>query len=414
MGKNARDRRPLVRKVQSIEVPEKHFKLRVFLFVVCLVFGAALITYGVSGFFKVDTGWQTISAGASSADLRDEFTLQYEIGAAGISAKKEYNQISSVYGAATAEAYKLFHETELFEGVYNVAYLNAHPNETVEVSEVLYNALSKLEKSGTRQSYIAPIYEFYAALFTCSDDGEIEWYDPTLNEEIAGLFSEILIFTNDPDAISLELEGNGKVCLHISDEYLAFAKQNGINTFYSFHWMKNAFIVDYLADTLCDAGYTNGALSSHDGFCRSLDSRGTSYSLNLFDRVENTIVQSGQVRYTVPLSTVTMRTFPVNYSDDPHYYVLENGETRFPYISTRTGLCLAARSSFVCWSEEAGCADILMNMIPVYVSDSLNVNSLKYAGVFCKDDVIWHTAPLTEDVTVIPAEGYSVEPYYDK
>lgn len=415
MGKNARDNRPHLKKVQRIELSEKNLKLRVFLFVVFLVIGAALIVYGLSGFFTTQTGWREITVDASGENCGNEFYFQYEIGASDISAKTEYNQVKSVYGMITAEAYKLFHETELFDGVYNLAYINAHPNETVEVDEVLYNAISKLESAGTRQPYIAPIYEFYAALFTCSEDSETMWYDPTVSEDVADLFSEILSFTNDPDAVSLELKEAGKVRLHVSDEYLAFAENNNIGVFYGFHWMKNAFIVDYLAERLIENGFTHGAVSSYNGFCRSLDSRGTSYSLNLFDRVDNTIVPGGQINYTVPLSTVALRTFPVSYTDDPYYYVLENGETRFPYISTQSGLCLAAQSNFVCFSEKDGCADVLLNMIPVYVSDSLDVTALKYTGVFCQDDVIWYTSPLTDDVTVTPSEdnGYMVEPFND-
>lgn len=406
MKRRARDNRPYIRPVERIEVEQKHVILRIVLFVVLLVFGISAIIYALTSLFSYEGGWQVVEAtAAADADCSGDFTLQYDV-----SSKSEYRALATLYGQASAKAYQLFHEMRRFDGVYNVAYLNENPNTTVEVDGVLYDALSKLDAAGSRQLFLAPLYVYYENLFLCTEDWEIEAYDPALNQELASLFAELLRFSNDPEAISLELQGSNQVCLRVSDDYLRFAEANDVYTFFGFHWMKNAFIADYLAQILTENGYTRGALSSYDGFVRNLDDRGTSYSLNLFDRVGNSIRHAGVLQYTGPMSIVSLRTFPVNPADNAHYYVLANGETRFPYLSAFDGLCRAAESNLVCYAEGEGCAELLLRMIPLYLTDNLEPASLLdlqgAEAVYCRNGVILHTA---ETLTLTAEEGYTIE-----
>lgn len=412
MKKYARDNRPLVKPVKSIEVDQKHIALRVVLFAVLLVVGVVAIVYGVSGLLADQSGWQTVTAQSSEdADCSDEFTLQYEFGKGDLSAKAEYNQLAALYTEATVKAYRLFHEMQTFDSVRNIAYLNDHPGESVEVDSVLYDALALMNSAGGRQLFLAPIYKYYEQLFQCTEDFEIESYDPALNAELAALFAKILAYANDPGAISLELLGENRVCLHISDAYQDFAAENDVYAFIGFHWMKNAFIADYLASTLIENGFTHGAISSYDGFIRNLDDRGTSYSLTLFDRVGNTIHAPGTLNYAGRRSIVSLRAFPAVPADNPRYYVMKDGRTRFPYLDAADGLCRAATESMVCYSDRAGCAEILLAMIPVYIADSFDPAPLIGAegieAIYCRDGVIWHTAESAEIVNV--GDGYEVK-----
>ena len=375
--------------IKSIEVDTKHLTLRVVLFSVFLVLGIGAIIYGLVGLFSDEGGWQVVEAEpAASADCSEEFTLQYELGASGISPKTEYNQLSELYGRVTAKSYQLFHQNQLFEGVNNVAYLNEHPNETVEVDSVLYGAFEALDRS--RQLFLAPYWEYYNVLFYCTEDWEAEEYDPALNKELGELFSEIADYICDEKAIYLELCGDNRVCLKISEEYLQFAREKDIYCFIDFHFMKNAFIIDYIAQELIQSGYTHGVISSFDGFYRNLDDRGTCYSLNLFDYAKNTAIYAAAMDYTEKLSIVSLRSFPVSTDDSSRYYVYSNGEVRFPYLDMKGG-CLAAGSSLVCYSDKAGCAELLTEMIPVYVSDSFETEGLTSEFVYCSEGVIYHS-----------------------
>lgn len=377
--------------INSIEVSTKHLTLRVVLFSVFLVLGIGAIIYGLSGLFSDEGGWQMIEAEPyASADCSDEFIFQYELGAGGISPKTEYNQISRLYGEVAAKMYQLFHQNQLFDGVNNVAYLNAHPNETVEVDSVLYNAFEMLDKAGSRQLFLAPYWEYYYVLFSCKEDWETESYDPALNGELRELFLQISDYIKNSEAVSLELYGDNRVCLKVSQEYMKFADENDIYCYIDFHFMKNAFIIDYIAQKLTQSGYTHGVISSFDGFYRDLDDRGTRYSLNLFDRQGNTALCAAVMDYTKRLSIVSLRSFPVTAEDEPRYYVTARGEIRFPYLDME-GNCLAANSNLVCCSESMGCAEILVEMLPFYVSDSFDVKGLTSEYVYCREGVIYHS-----------------------
>ena len=76
----------------------------------------------------------------------------------------------------------------------------------------------------------------------------------------------VAAFTQNPDDISLELPGENQVCLHVSDAYQAYAAEMGYTAYLDFFWMKNAFLIDYLADTIRGEGYQLGIISSKDGF----------------------------------------------------------------------------------------------------------------------------------------------------
>ena len=80
--------------------------------------------------------------------------------------------------------------------------------------------------------------------------------------------------------LTLELLGGNQVKLNVADAYLQFAKANEITEFINFYWLKNAFIVDYMAEELEAAGFTGGIISSFDGFQRNLGATKGSYSQN--------------------------------------------------------------------------------------------------------------------------------------
>ena len=387
--------------IKSIEVNTRHLTLRVVLFSVFLAVGIGALIYGLAGLFSDEGGWQTVEAEPyANADCSDEFVLQYELGAGSISPKTEYSQISQLYGQVTAEMYQLFHQIQLFDGVNNVAYLNAHPNETVEVDGVLYSAFELLADS--RQLFLAPYWEYYNVLFSCTQDEDAREYDPVYREELRALFSRLAGFVDDENAVSVELLGDNKVRLKVSEEYLQFAQENDVYCFIDFHFMKNAFIIDRIAEKLIQGGYTHGTISSVDGFYRSLDDRGTCYSLNLFDLADNTATVAAVMDYTKRLSIVSLRTFPVS-ARDMRYYVYQNGEVRFPYLGM-DGSCLALNSNLVCYSDKLSCAEVLMEV----VTAGFGTDGLKCEFVYCRDKVIYHS---DKDIMITDiCDGYTKGP----
>ena len=176
--------------------------------------------------------------------------------------------------------------------------------------------------------------------------------------------------------VNLETLGDNRVRLTVSTEYLKFVEENETKTLLDFGWMKNAFIADYLADTLEAEGFTSGYLSSYDGFTRNLDRRGNEYAFNLFDRQGSDVNLPAKMRYTAPLSIVFLRDYPMGEQDKWHYYAFASGKIVTTFLDTADGLSKSACPNLVSYSGSLGCGEILMQTAPVFIADELDTRTL--------------------------------------
>lgn len=360
-----------LRPVKRIEVENKHLKLRIVLAILAIVIAVAAFSYGIRSILDRNSGWQAVDAYVEGVDCSSDFMLQYYFGSAGASATVEYKTVSALYTTALEEAYQLFYP----EG--GLAAINAQPNAPVETEPVLYRALEMIQSVGNRCLYLAPVYDEYDRIFLNENEVEAARYDPGQNDEIGAYVAQIAAFANDPDHIDLELLGGNRVCLQVSEEYLSYAEENGIEEFLDFGWMTNAFIADHIADTLEEGGYTLGYVSSYDGFTRNLDSSGQSYSLNLFDRLGNVIHQPAVMDYTGPMSIVSLRNYPMSDADRWHYFSFSNGRIATAFVDPKDGMSKSSTDNLVAYSERVGCAEILLNVNPIFLSDDLDEAALE-------------------------------------
>ena len=418
MGKTTRkDNRqlPHPKPVEKIELSEKHIRLRIVLTVVFLLIGVSALVYGVLSFLGGgDGGWQEITASVSGEDhCGGEFVFRYDVGGSGLTVRTEYRQLTDLYTETMIHAYQLFHTQSSFEGVTNLYTINHHPGEVLTVEPVLYEAFQLLEEYGRRELYLGPVYVQYNNLFYCQGDEQTLEFDPFVSQEAAAYYQEVASFAQDPDSVRLELLGENQVRLVLSEDYARYAEEQGITDFLDFYWMRNAFIIDYAADILAEQGFTRGMLSSYDGFTRNLDQRGTGYAYNLFDRQGQVIYPAGTLQYSQPVSMVFLRDFPMNSLDTMHYYELESGEIRFPYVDVRDGLCRASLHNLVGYSYEESCARVLMTLMPVYIADSFDGTSLQEGAekgiysIYFENGVIYADDPGV--VITDLYEGYRME-----
>lgn len=381
----------------NIELSEKNQKTRVILFVLLLAFGLTMIGRGLFEMLTQDSGWRMVEPNKTEEyNCSEDFVFMYNIGASGVSATQEYKNIVSIYSDATVKAFQIFTSDCEYEDVNNVYYINQHPNEEIEVDDALYEAFSLIQEYENRNIYLAPIYVQYDDMFFCDDDLQIVDYDPFTNEEVAAYYQEVAGYAANAEMIDIQLLGDNKVKLYISDEYMKYAEENYITTFIDFFWMKNAFIADYLADIMISKGYTLGTISSYDGFVRNLDDSGERYSFNIFDKIpgKNAVNNAAVMQYSGANSIVYLRNYMLYDMDTDYYYQLKNGELRTSYIDITDGKCRNSIDSFVAYAYDKSCAEVLMQIIPLYISEEFSedtVLGLKDAGVYsiyCKDHMI--------------------------
>lgn len=382
--------------MERIELNEEYSGRRALAAILLLVLGLGMIGYAIYQMLTPQTEWITIEAHSSAGvSCAQEFHLLYR--PEGRSAAADRKAVTELYTQLCRRAYEDFHSMEGFEGVNNIFAINRHPNEALEVDGALYKALAAVERSGSRLIYLGPVYERYESIVFCEDDGQLVDYDPRLNQEIARDYGELAGYAADPRSVRVELLGENRVRLYVSEAYLDYARREGVERFIDFSWTRNAFIADFLAEELIARGYTNGALSSYDGFVRNLDGSGRDYSLQLYDRRGSSVYVAAVMDYRGPMSIVSLWDYPISGLDEYRFYVPDSGEVRTPYLDIADGVCRNALPTLTGYARDRGCGEILLAMAPLYIADTLDSGALEdlategIQSIRCEDEVIYPT-----------------------
>jgi len=414
MSKSGKQRTPYVRPVRSLPLPEINTKGRIILIVLLIVVAVVALAIGFTSLLGEDSGWREVEINTREVNCSADFVLNYDFGGSGASATAENRRLTELYTNAAVDAYRIFSTAVFEEQLYNLAYVNTHINQWITVDGALYRAFEQVQRHQNRSLYLAPVYVEYNRMFLCEDEGEAKRYDPSQNEELVPFLADLARFANDPAMIDLELGENNTVCLRVSDEYLAFAGEYGIEAFLDFGWLKNAFICDFIADILAENGFTNGYLASYDGFTRNLDARGQNYSLNLFDRLDNLIYRPAVMEYAGPMSMVSLRNYPMSDADRWHYFAFSNGRIATAFVDPADGKDKSSTDNLVAYSGEVGCAEILLNVAGIFVADVLDETALETLPQK-EINAIWFEGAVLkctqESLTLVPTEDAQTAGY---
>ncbi len=377
MRRTRRGGSPHIPKTFKIEISDRHVKARIIAAVIFLVISAVSLGYGVSVLTGTDKGWQFISFSGDGAEYAASFALTYELGVTDKSARNENKEIRRIYSEACLKAGRAFDAYVVSPG--NIRALNEAPNEVMVLDSVLYDALALLEQYGNRTVYLGPAFRFYENVFSCTEDWQLEDFDPESNEELGALFDRIAAYARDPDSVRVELLGENRARLHVSEEYQAFLAYEELGGALDFGWMKNAFITDYIADSLTSAGYTRGSVASYDGYTRNMDDGSdTMYSLNIFDCMDGAAAVVARLDYQGAMTFVSYRDFPISAMDSQRIYVTADGERKTLYLSLEDGLPCAAADSLTVYSDTLGCAETMLLSMPVFQQEKISVDDLTY------------------------------------
>ena len=292
---------------EQVEVSGKHLKLRFVVMILLIVVGIGAIGYGVRSALTRDSGWMRIRADntvpiQASADLDFEYCL-------GQNATAEAKRVTLIYTEAVARTYQIYHPTERFGELGNLCAVNEAPNREVTVEPELYRAFEAFLAHGSRALFLAPVYAQYDAVFRSMTDEEAALYDPMQNPEAGEYVRELMAFLSDPEAISLTLLSENRVRLNVRADYLKFAEEFEIDAFLDFYWMKNAFVLDNLAERMVREGCVRGYIVSAEGFCRYLDPSETDYTLELMDKRDGTICFPARLQFHGPMSLICLHAY---------------------------------------------------------------------------------------------------------
>jgi len=378
MSKHARDNRPYIKPITRIELSGEHTTLRLIILIVLLIIGGVSIMIGLSSALEVEPGWQEAQVSSKKVNCSTEFTLMYDFSEYSSGESTDaLKKVNALYTTLTEDAYAIFTASEYETDISNVRHLNDHVNEKTTVHPVLYNALELVAQYGSRYPFLAPVYEEYDRIFLQSSEEDAMRYDPSKSPELKEYIREAAAFANDSAMVWIELLGNNEVCLHVDEAYLAFADVYEIDTFFDFHWMTNAFIIDYMAEELAANGYTNGYIGSYNGFNRNLDTRGNAYSHNIYDNKNGEIYLPAVYNYDKPTSIVVLKNYPMSDKERWHYYSYSDGTVTTTYLDPADGMHKSATDNLFTYSRDHGCAEILLQTAPLFIAGELDVNGLQ-------------------------------------
>ncbi len=367
---------PTAKPVEQIELSTRSPKKRIIIAAVLLVLGLGLLGYALFSGASKEKGWMEIEANAATAESSAfEMTFLYDLGASGNSPTTEYKNISKFYTELCSQTYKVFNTARGYEGVINPYYINRHLNEVITVDPVLYDALETATGAGNRFLFAAPFYTEYKNMFSDTQDATAALLDPFKSQEVAKSFKELSVYTSDENHIKLELMEYNKIKLCVSKEYENYAASHGIFDFIDFYWATNAFVVDHIADEMTAKGFTNGVISSFDGFKRVMDERSTGYSNNLYCRYQGNLYEAARLDFVGKSSMVSLRSFRTSAREEI-YYAYKTGEERHAYIDVNDGLCKNSTDVFVAVSKDKRCAEVLMAVMPIYINDTFDASAV--------------------------------------
>ena len=390
--------------VEQIDVPQKHVKLRVLLFVTFIILAVVCFAIVMVSLLKVEAGWFAVPVDSSSVqNCGGDFVFTYYFEK---NQDKQYRQqVGAKYTEASENAYALFNCDKEIEGVKNVWYINNHPNEDVQISASLYNALKLFDNADNRFLYYAPVYAVYNQLFESVSDDDASLCDPAANAETKAYCDAMIAIVSNQSNVHIDFLENSTIRLVVSDEYIdAFGDKTPI--YIDFFWMKNAFIVDYLANVMISSGYDRGIISSYDGYTRNLADSQETFTANIFDKPSDEAIVAGRMAYNKKMSVVMLKDFPLS-SDEDGYYTYEDGTVRSHFIDFSTGENASANSTFTAYSKTKTCAQIAIELSKIYLKDSLDDVQIASArendiySIYCKDSKIFYN---DSDIEIKPID----------
>lgn len=381
---------------QTIEVSGEHIKLRIVLWVLLVAIAVTAAVLGMRAIFTRDPGWITVRAESEiPAQATAELSFQYCLGE---NATAEIKQLTALYTQLAGRAYRVYHPTERFEGLGNLAALNAAPNQDVTLEPELYRALELVTQLDSRVIFLGPAYAQYDAVFRSREDAEAALYDPMRNPEAGEYLSQLMAFAGDPEAISLSLLGENRARLRVSEAYLDFAAAYEIQALLDFYWTRNAFVLDDLAAGLSAQGYSRGYLVSAEGFGRYLGPSQDSYTVELRDLRSDQLGQPARLELEGPLSAAALHGYSLSGSAGDYFYRYEDGSLRMPYLDSRSGQCRCAIPDLTLLSDGVGCGELALRaneLLTASAWEREKAAALGAAGIgalWCENKTLYHTA----------------------
>ncbi len=320
----------------------KKIIVRLVLFCAAFAIAVTAFTRGVLQIGHRDSGYQdvgfTLEGNAALYDSGLHLLYYAEGGSSAI--RHTVNEVQKVFTDVTLRYYQLLDARDTYEGVANIASLNAAPGEALrldpELLAVLADALERTERGEGYSLYAGALYGEWNTLLYLDDAAE---FDPLLNPEEAERLSAIAGAANREGALALDISAeNSAATLTVSPEYAAFARENEIDApALDLNLLHDAYLLELVARELVRQGYTEGYLYTDSGCSMMLRAPESEYAL--VGLMGDQVGEIAALAMPAPSAFCQFTAFPASGEKYGYYAVGDDDRTylRHPYADASTG-----------------------------------------------------------------------------
>lgn len=340
----------------------KNLGLRIALFVIALAVAIGAFTYGITHIGQQEAGWADVDAPAQETvtHYADGIALRYEFTGSTAENRVEKQALLTAYGAALLRAYCLTDPVNEYEGYVNLATINHHPGEELEVPEELFGILTDAAaRSGEGSAfslYAGPFYTEWDSVLYLADAPD---FDPLANTDQAERLAQAADHAYESAGVRLTVtdEAARKVKLELGSAYRAFLSDfESDGTVLSLGPLREAYELRMVADALNAQNLGHGYLTSDSGLTVTLNACGADRFV-LYAIEEST--GAAAERETVPVkpgaAMSAMRSFALADGEAGYYEVTaaDTGETvlRHPHAALPDGPSRVLQASYVIDSD---------------------------------------------------------------
>ena len=316
---------------------------RIIAFLIAVGIAIASFTIGIMQYAHRETGYYEVGySNAANAEVYDSSVhlLYYAEGGSSF-IRQHLNEVQRVFSDDLLQYYRLLSAEKTYEGLNNIAALNAAPEQALKVDAVLY---AVLKDAYARHEMQEGYHLFSGALHTEWQSmrylEEPEQTDPLLNDDEAEFLKVLTSQLARKEQFSLEFDDNNStVTLHISEEYRNWTEQNEIEApVLDLNLLHDAYLLQLVAMRMTAQGYTDGYLYTESGISISLGKQGNmEYSLYAVGEsgVETIAVTALQQPAAFCSFTVVSPTeerygyYKIELEGKPYY--------RHPYVNVKNG-----------------------------------------------------------------------------
>lgn len=291
-----------------------------------------------------DPGYYKLEAPKSDAAplYAHDYTFEHYFEGESLAIKYAVDNCSKIYGDALLRIYKLTDAKNQYENCKNIAYLNAHSGEEVELEKELFDILTsayELTQAGTFNMFAGALNSSWSDIVYADDPAE---FDPAVNAAQEARIDAAVECMQANELFSFEIVDAEKHIVRFdkTEKYAELLRTNDFTeTVIDLGLLRNAFVIDTVCAFMEQQGYDNGYMTSLSGVTKALSNMNAQgHEYVSYGLADGRAVQAFALPMMPNSACCTLRSFGLE--GELGYYTLQTDEgelLRSPNYSITTG-----------------------------------------------------------------------------